>query len=86
MTKLQNLGGAEIWYGTVCPGSHFRETINVSCKNRHTDLGEGSLDFQLHARFNCINFFSFEAYLGDCDPVSKFLNSKQLHTRVISSL
>ena len=71
---------------TVCPGSHFRETINNSLKIRRTDLAEGSLDAQLHARLIVRNFFSFEAILGDWDPISILLNHKQLHTRVISSL
>ena len=46
-----------VGHSTVCPGSHFRETINNSFQNRPTDLAEGSLDAQLHARFNCVKNF-----------------------------
>ena len=42
---------------TVCPGSHFQETINNSFKNHHTDLAEGSLDARLCTRYNCVKNF-----------------------------
>ena len=71
---------------TVCPGSHFQETINNSFKNHHTDLAEGSLDARLCTQYNCVKIFNFNAFLGDWDLISILLNSKCLDTRVISSL